>query len=82
MHTLTEVEWVHFTESILPHYREIGRMDSRDLNKDTSGTRAFATFLLELVEKIPELMLPSISVLVGLLDGEVRAGCVCVCVWI
>ena len=46
-------------------------MDSKDLTKDTSGTRAFATFMIDLAEKIPELMLPSISVILGLLDGEV-----------
>ena len=53
-------------------FREIGRMDSKDLTKDTSGTRAFAAFLVDLAEKIPDLMLPSISVLLGLLDGEVK----------
>ena len=30
------------------YYREIGRMDPRDLARDTSGTRAYADFLVEL----------------------------------
>ena len=46
-------------------------MDGKDLTKDTSGTRAFAMFMIDLSEKIPDLMLPSISVIMGLLDGEV-----------
>lgn len=46
-------------------------MDMKDLARDTSGTRAYATFLVELAERIPAIMLPSISVLLGLLDGEV-----------
>ena len=46
-------------------------MDARDLTRDSSGTRAYSSFLVELAERIPEVMLPSISVLLGLLDGEV-----------
>ena len=46
-------------------------MDAKDLSRDTSGTRAYAAFLVELAEKIPAVMLPSISVIMGLLDGEV-----------
>jgi len=51
--------------------REIGRMDTKDLSRDSSGTRAYASFLLELARCVPAVMLPSISVLLVLLDGEV-----------
>jgi len=52
--------------------REIGRIDTKDLSRDSSGTRAYAAFLLELARCVPAVMLPSISVLLVLLDGEVR----------
>ncbi|XP_055958438.1 condensin complex subunit 1 isoform X2 [Patella vulgata] len=50
--------------------REIGRMDTRDVVKDSSGTRVLAQFLVELAQQLPAVMLPSISVLVCHLDGE------------
>ncbi|ESO89837.1 hypothetical protein LOTGIDRAFT_61640, partial [Lottia gigantea] len=50
--------------------REIGRLDSRDIAKDTSGTRILAQFLVELSHQLPAAMLPTISVLIGHLDGE------------
>ena len=46
-------------------------MDPQDLARDNSGTRAYAGFLVEVSEKIPAVMLPSISVLLCHLDGEV-----------
>jgi len=52
--------------------REIGRMDTKELSRDSSGTRAYAAFLLELARCVPSVMLPSISVLLVLLDGEVN----------
>ena len=51
--------------------REIGRMDTKELSRDTSATRTYAAFLLELARCVPAVMLPSISVLLVLLDGEV-----------
>lgn len=51
--------------------REIGRMDPRDLNRDTSGTRAYADFLVELASRVPSQIIPSISVLLCHLNGEV-----------
>ncbi|CAH1774609.1 unnamed protein product [Owenia fusiformis] len=50
--------------------REIGRIDAQDLVKDASGTRGYSGFLVELAERIPAIMLPSISVILGHLDGE------------
>ena len=53
------------------YYREIGRMDPRDLARDTSGTRAYADFLVELAGRVPSQIIPNISVLLCHLDGEV-----------
>lgn len=53
--------------------REIGRMDTKELSRDSSGTRAYAAFLLELARYVPAVMLTSISVLLVLLDGEVSS---------
>lgn len=50
--------------------REIGRMDPRDLARDTSGTRAYADFLVELAGRVPSQIIPNISVLLCHLDGE------------
>ena len=50
-------------------------MDPGDLARDNSGTRAYAAFLVEIAEKIPAVMLPSISVLLCHLDAEV-------CTWV
>ena len=48
-------------------------MDTKELSRDSSGTRAYAAFLLELSRCVPAVMLPSISVLLVLLDGEVSS---------
>jgi len=48
-------------------------MDTKELSRDSSGTRAYAAFLLELARYVPAVMLPSISVLLVLLDGEVSS---------
>ena len=56
---------------LIPLSREIGRIHAKDLSRDTSGTRAYSAFLVELAEKVPAVMMPSISVLLALLDGEV-----------
>ncbi|KAI0222052.1 Condensin complex subunit 1 [Lamellibrachia satsuma] len=50
--------------------REIGSIDTQDLARDTSGTRAYSVFLMELAERIPALMLPNMCVLATLLDEE------------
>ncbi|WAR15385.1 CND1-like protein [Mya arenaria] len=50
--------------------REIGRMDGSDLARDSSGTRAYSVFLVEMTEKCPAAVLPNISLLLGHLDGE------------
>ncbi|XP_032230454.1 condensin complex subunit 1 [Nematostella vectensis] len=50
--------------------REIGRMDPKDLARDTSGTRAYADFIVDLASRVPTLVLQSISMLMCHLDGE------------
>lgn len=46
-------------------------MDQQDLARDNSGTRGYATFISELSELIPDTILPSMSLLLTHLDGEV-----------
>ena len=46
-------------------------MESSDLSRDASGTRAFSQFLVELADKIPNLVLPNISLLMAHLEGDV-----------
>jgi condensin complex subunit 1 len=50
--------------------REITRLDTRELSRDTSGTRAFSQFLVEIAERVPEHLQPCISLLQLHLDGE------------
>ena len=54
------------------NFREIGRMESSDLSRDASGTRAFSQFLVDLADRIPNHVLPNISLLMAHLEGEVR----------
>ncbi|CAG2222377.1 CAPD2 [Mytilus edulis] len=41
--------------------KEVGRLDPKDIARDPSGTRCISAFLVEVAEKIPLVMLPSIS---------------------
>jgi len=50
--------------------RELGSSDPRDLALDTSGTRCFAAFLVEVAQLVPGAVLPTISVLLPHLSGE------------
>lgn len=52
------------------NFRELGSKDPRDLALDTSGTRCFAAFLVEVAQSIPEAVLPTVSVLLPHLGGE------------
>ena len=51
--------------------REIGRIDPKDLERDASGTRCYSDFLVELASRIPEHVLPNISLLLCHVDTEV-----------
>ena len=46
------------------------RLDPKEMARDTSGTRAYSLFLLDLAERLPEGMKPSLSLLLAHLDGE------------
>lgn len=50
--------------------REITRLDSKEMSRDTSGTRAFSQFLVEISERIPEHLQPCLSLLQLHLDGD------------
>ena len=65
------IKWWVIIQFSCGYYREIGRMDPRDLARDTSGTRAYADFLVELAGWVPSQIIPNISVLLCHLDGEV-----------
>ncbi|XP_074964006.1 condensin complex subunit 1 [Phalacrocorax aristotelis] len=50
--------------------REIGQKCLQDLARDSSGIKGYATFITELAEQIPALVLSNMSVLLHHLDGE------------
>lgn len=50
--------------------REIGRLDSKDLSNDSSGTRSYTLFLVELAAKLPTVMLQNISFLMPALETD------------
>jgi len=58
------------TSMVMELVREISRIDSKELARDTSGTRSYSLFLVDLAERLPEFMKPSISLLTTHLDGE------------
>ncbi|TRY69717.1 hypothetical protein DNTS_035402 [Danionella cerebrum] len=59
--------------------REIGQKSSEELAKEGSGVKAFSSFLSELGNLIPEMMIPNISVLLTHLEGESPSLRVAVC---
>ncbi|BFZ23473.1 hypothetical protein BsWGS_26512 [Bradybaena similaris] len=50
--------------------REIGNADTKEAARDTAAAKAYASFLSELAEKLPAVVLPCLPLVVGLLDGE------------
>ncbi|NWI50130.1 CND1 protein, partial [Calyptomena viridis] len=50
--------------------REIGQKCPQDLAREASGVKGYATFITELAEQIPALVLSNMSVLLHHLDGE------------
>ncbi|NXY14960.1 CND1 protein, partial [Atrichornis clamosus] len=50
--------------------REIGQKCPQDLAREASGVKGYATFITELAEQIPALVLSNMSVLLPHLDGE------------
>jgi hypothetical protein len=51
--------------------REISDTDSSDLMQDTSGAKAYSQFLVEVAERVPELIMPAVNALTLHLEGEV-----------
>eukprot|EP00092_Neocalanus_flemingeri_P032797 GFUD01035670.1.p1 GENE.GFUD01035670.1~~GFUD01035670.1.p1 ORF type:complete len:1485 (+),score=509.47 GFUD01035670.1:55-4509(+) len=58
------------TSMVMELVREISRIDTKELARDTSGTRSYSLFLVDLAERLPESMKPSVSLLTAHLDGE------------
>uniref|UniRef100_H0VCG3 Condensin complex subunit 1 n=1 Tax=Cavia porcellus TaxID=10141 RepID=H0VCG3_CAVPO len=50
--------------------REIGQKCPQELSRDTSCARGFASFLTELAERVPAILLSSMCILLDHLDGE------------
>nr|XP_008117482.1 PREDICTED: condensin complex subunit 1 [Anolis carolinensis] len=50
--------------------REIGKKCPQELARDASGTKGYATFLAEVAEQTPSIVLANMSVLLHHLDGE------------
>jgi condensin complex subunit 1 len=51
---------------------EVSRISAKDVAQDSSGAKNVSAFIVEVAERLPKLMLPSISLLLVHLDGEVR----------
>ena len=50
--------------------REISRVDPRELARDTGGTKSYSLFLVDLAERMPDMMKPNIAQLTAHLDGD------------
>ncbi|KAG7475654.1 condensin complex subunit 1 [Solea senegalensis] len=59
--------------------REIGQKSGEELAREGSGVKAFASFLSELGALVPDLMIPTISLLITHLEGESHTMRVAVC---
>ena len=51
--------------------KEISRVARNEIIKDSSGIRNFTQFLIEVSNSHPQLILPSLSLLISFLDEEV-----------
>jgi condensin complex subunit 1 len=47
-------------------------MKAGEFSQDTSGVKNIATFIGDLAERLPAMVLPNVSLLLTHLDGEVR----------
>lgn len=57
---------------VLPEIiKEISRVSRDDMVKDTSGLRSFTQFLIEVSSSCPQMIVPSLSLLISFLDEEV-----------
>ena len=60
----------HCRNLVMDIVGEITRLDTRELSRDTSGTRAFSQFLVEKAERVPDQLQPCLSLLQLHLDGD------------
>ncbi|KAL9657457.1 hypothetical protein ABK040_016725 [Willaertia magna] len=51
-------------------FREIGRLDNDELNKDTTGTKYLSLFITEMGERLPQTILANMSVVISHLNDE------------
>ncbi|XP_042876759.1 condensin complex subunit 1-like [Penaeus japonicus] len=64
------IESFGITSVVSEMVREIAKVDARELMKDSSGLRNFSQFLVEVSEKCPQVILPSLSLLINFLHEE------------
>lgn len=60
----------HCKSIVMDVVREITRLDTKELSRDTSGTKAFSQFLVEVAERVPDQLQPCLSLLQLHLDGD------------
>ena len=61
---------VYLHSSLVP-IREIGRLSPQSVSHNAEGTRNIATFMTELAEFLPKLILANLGFLLPHLDAEV-----------
>ncbi|GFO08346.1 hypothetical protein PoB_003485100 [Plakobranchus ocellatus] len=50
--------------------REIGNVDAKEAARDAAVGKAYAGFLVEIAEKMPKMVMPNMSLIVGHLESE------------
>jgi len=73
--TLTEIVEIAAQDHQNPQFvadilREIGNTNAKEMAQDSTGVKNISLFICDLAEKQPRILLPNISVLLPLLDGE------------
>ena len=68
--TETLVRDYNCTSLVTSLAREISRVDPRELARDTGGTKSYSLFLVDLAERMPDMMKPNIAQLTAHLDGD------------
>ena len=64
---------------VLEVVREMAKMDVKDMAKETSSMRNYSQFLIEVAEKCPQVLMPSLSLLATFLDQEVSSYAIIYC---
>ena len=66
------IESFGITSIVQEVVREVAKMDARDVSKESSSMRNYSQFLIEVAEKCPQVIMPSLSLLTTFLDQEVN----------